>query len=666
MSILLLLVCAVNGGDAALSQRPHGLDRYRDFLSLPLIEEGVQAGYVSSFDRAGGNNDGFNRTYSALSETKKGEHVLLELRQPGVIYSLWFTGAQEGGSPLDWGNLRIYLDGEKKPRVDIEANALFAGKDPRFPEPLVAGPTISTGGHACYVPIPFGKSIIVATTKKVGFYHIFYHTYTRGRPVTSWTGKEDLSLMKFIFSRPGEARLASDKTLKEKGTEEVSPGEAAELVQLRGNVGLICSLRLTPRGKVTKERLRRTFLRCFFDGRKEAFVDAPVGHFFGSGLGEATVRSALFGMRPGGPYYANFPMPFWSRASISLHNGTDEAASWDYEVTWVKLPEKLFRKGLFGYFHAQWNEENPTTTGKDYRLLFARGSGVFVGNVLTIETIRQDNKQWWEGDARLYVDGCRTPVLHGTGHEDEYLGGWSSTFLSRPFTLPFHGEPKTGKLVNVTGQLNGDCTLYRIFAGIPFNREILYGTEHGKRPDQNYHYSSVAFFYGVPEVRLFSTDVVIPTKRSRIHRLTASRAGKPYELESSFVGDFDDRVFKAEARVLKGREEFTVKIDPGAHLVVIRQLFDHSVANQRARISVDGLYTCEWYRPGVNTKKRWCEMDAMLPPGATAGKRSIRLKIVPSTEWTEASYTIYSVVAPGKGKKLPSMTGGETAADPGQ
>ena len=155
------------------------------------------------------------------------------------------------------------------------------------------------------------------------------------------------------------------------------------------------------------------------------------------------------------------------------------------------------------------------------------------------------------------------------------------------------------------------------------------------------------------------------TEPSRPHRLQASRAGKPYELESSFVGDFDDRTLRAKARVLKGREEFTVAIDPRAHLVVVRQLFDHAVPNQRAKIYVDAIFTCEWFRPGSNTVKRWCELDAMLPPGATSGRRSIRIKIVPSTEWTEASYTIYSVVAPGTGKKLTSMASGETEADPG-
>jgi len=649
--------------EVSLSQRAYGIDRYRDFFSLPLLEEGVRAGYVSSFDRTGGNDDGFSRKYSSLRLTRTGEEVLLELTSPGVIYSMWFTGPGSG-APLDCGKLRFYFDGARRPRLTIDANDLFSGKDPRFPAPLVAGPDVSTGGYVSYVPIPFSKSILVTASRRPGFYHIFYHVYTRGRPVKSWTGKEDLSFLKRLFSRPGEARLAAKNTQSETGTKKIEAGENSVLIRLTGGAGIISGLRLAPGSGVTKEILRHTFIRIYFDGAREPAVDVPVGHFFGSGLGEAKVRSLLFGMTPGGPYYCNFPMPFWSEAKIVLRNDTAEDRLWGFGVWWIPLPKGALPRGTFGYFHAQWREENPTETGKDYRILFARGTGVFVGNVLTVEVMRPENKQWWEGDARLYVDGCRTPILHGTGHEDEYHGGWSSTFLKHPFTLPLHGEPKTGRLTDVGGQLNGDCTMYRIFPGIPFSREILYGTEHGFKPDQNYHYSSVAFFYGVPEVRMIETDRVVTTKPQKHHKLEPRRPPEIYDLESSFVGDFDDVLFKGRVRKIHRRVQFAVNIDPKAQYVVVRQLFDHSVPNQWARVYVDLEPAGTWYRPGVNRTKRWCELDAMLPPGLTKGKSTIRIKIVPKSEWTESVYTILSVMPAGKGKRIASMSRGETEADP--
>ena len=40
----------------------------------PILDSGVQAHYLSSYDRSGGNDDGFDGTYSALDADPKGEH----------------------------------------------------------------------------------------------------------------------------------------------------------------------------------------------------------------------------------------------------------------------------------------------------------------------------------------------------------------------------------------------------------------------------------------------------------------------------------------------------------------------------------------------------------------------------------------------------------------
>ena len=83
--------------------------------------------YVSSYDRTGGNDDGFRGTHSALSVDARGEHVIFDARGPGCVYTLWFTSRVDGWSGLDWGRLRFYFDDEAEARVEIEANDLFAG-----------------------------------------------------------------------------------------------------------------------------------------------------------------------------------------------------------------------------------------------------------------------------------------------------------------------------------------------------------------------------------------------------------------------------------------------------------------------------------------------------------------------------------------------------------
>jgi len=44
----------------------------------PILDPGVQAHYLSSYDRSGGNDDGFDGTYSALYVDARGEQVIFD------------------------------------------------------------------------------------------------------------------------------------------------------------------------------------------------------------------------------------------------------------------------------------------------------------------------------------------------------------------------------------------------------------------------------------------------------------------------------------------------------------------------------------------------------------------------------------------------------------
>jgi hypothetical protein len=76
-------------------------------------------------------------------------------------------------------------------------------------------------------------------------------------------------------------------------------------------------------------------------------------------------------------------------------------------------------------------------------LFDCRGRGAVIGQVMTVEPVQPDVKRWWEGDRRITIDGEAKPRFHGTGHEDEYQGGWSNFWLTNPYSLPLFGEPKT-------------------------------------------------------------------------------------------------------------------------------------------------------------------------------------------------------------------------------
>ncbi len=120
------------------------------------------------------------------------------------------------------------------------------------------------------------------------------------------------------------------------------------------------------------------------------------------------------------------------------------------------------------------------------------------GEERAVERVRGERRGGWEGDLRIDIDGEKKPLFHGTGNEDEYQGGWSTFWLTNPYSLPLFGQPKTEGLIDVFGQVNGATTAYRFWPGkIHFEKSILISTEHGNHNDTPGNYSSVVYYYYV-------------------------------------------------------------------------------------------------------------------------------------------------------------------------
>ena len=96
-----------------------GLDTIAQFDRYPLLVPDAEAHYLSSYDRTGKNNDGFEGRYSALYVDERGEHVIFDVKGPGSIYTLWFTSRENGWAKLGWGRLKFYFDDEQEPRLGI-------------------------------------------------------------------------------------------------------------------------------------------------------------------------------------------------------------------------------------------------------------------------------------------------------------------------------------------------------------------------------------------------------------------------------------------------------------------------------------------------------------------------------------------------------------------
>jgi hypothetical protein len=109
--------CGLRREEAARG-RHHVEQCLRELVSmdkLPVLD-GRAITMYSSFDRSGGNND-FNN-FPARG-TEPGWVTLVDLKGPGCIRRIWMTG-MDPGHPI-----RVFIDGEKKPRVDTTLDDLF-------------------------------------------------------------------------------------------------------------------------------------------------------------------------------------------------------------------------------------------------------------------------------------------------------------------------------------------------------------------------------------------------------------------------------------------------------------------------------------------------------------------------------------------------------------
>lgn len=484
-AILYVVAAVASLADA----QPHaGTDWYARLDRLPVIDTAGKAGLISSYDRTGGNDDGFNGTHSALYVDDNGEHVIFDREGPGVVYTLWCTAAR-AETPLEWGNLRFYFDNETSPRLDADPNALFAGRVEGFPGWAVYDSYEASGGFVSIVPIPYAERLKITTARRAGFYSVHYRDAEPG--IRSWTAAQDLGPIRRAFER---ADL--DRTGDVHLTADLRAEDSAILLE-RDGPGTVTALRLKPIGRLDRVEARSIRVRAFFDGAAEPSIDAPLDAFFGSGLGLAHVDSLFFEMAPDGWLVNRMPMPFRESARIEIHRTEDVGHRFRASIDVTDSVPSTGPGESLGFLHATHRKEWPIASQGEYLLADLRGTGKVVAAVLTVEPVQPEIKQWWEGDLRVTVDGEPTPSFHGTGHEEDHaLGGWSTFWLTNPYTTPVFGLPKTGPLRTIGRQANGPATMYRIWpGGIPFDRSLRYETEHGTQNNRAANYSSLVFSY---------------------------------------------------------------------------------------------------------------------------------------------------------------------------
>ncbi|MFC1537583.1 glycoside hydrolase family 172 protein [Gemmatimonadota bacterium] len=479
----------LKGWAASASEAPvaPGLEQLYRLDRLAEFRSSAKVASVSSYDRSGGNNDGFNGEYSFVRK-EPGGLVLADLKGPGVIYRIWTP------TPTD-DVMEFYFDGETKPRISVKFREIFMGNHPAFERPLVG---CGAGGFYSYMPLAYEKSCkVVIRAETMKFYQINYATYPQSAGIKSFSAvpgpveKENLERAKTLFSSAGEdigtwVAGGGVEVERLKARVKLEPGKAATLVDIK-QPGRIVGLRLGPASAFEGKR-RDVILRAWWDGDPEPAINCPAGDFFGYAWGDPAMKSLLVGTARK-VNYCYFPMPWEKSGKIELYCEPTLEKSVEVEAVVLFAPRP--RQQNEGRFYSIWRRENPTTKGMPFKFIETKGRGHLVGVIQLAQGFDSGNTGYFEGDDQTTIDG--ELVIHGTGSEDFYNGGWynvAGRWESRQsFVLSGCLDYK-----NHLGRTGG----YRIFLGdaYSYRESILQTIEHAPTGNSWINdYSGVSFLY---------------------------------------------------------------------------------------------------------------------------------------------------------------------------
>lgn len=474
------LLLLAGGSVAAQNVYREELMKLATVSDLPAFRQ-ERTGQFSSYDRTGGNDDGFSGRYSYLR--KEGdEFVVAELVGGGMITRIW-TPTPSGDT------IRFFFDGETEPRINMPFIDLFTGDRFPFVSPLCG---TEIGGYYCYLPIPYSRSLrIQYKGDGLKFHQIQFRSVAPGRQIESFSEalmERNRDVLETIADVWNCSEKPFPKQVQRKSVEfSIMPGDDQTIFEYRAG-GRIVGIELNASGAL---ETRDLILSARWDNAPQEAVKIPAVDFFGYAYGKPCMRSLLCGF-DSGMNYAYFPMPFDKSAEVKLEylerkgamQKTQHISATVYYTDEKRNPDKE------GRFYTQWKHGKPEM-GIPFLIADIGGRGHYIGTSLIAQGLDGGMTLFWEGDDCSIVDG--DTLYHGTGSEDYFNGGWYAVMdrWDRGVSTPLHGALDYDIKTCRTGG-------YRFFLTdkINFNRDYRLTIEHG--PEDNrfpVDYASTAYFY---------------------------------------------------------------------------------------------------------------------------------------------------------------------------
>jgi hypothetical protein len=499
--LAIIAICVFLGVDSvSAAERLTYLDlvnRLTDLEHLATLPAaGEKCAQWSSYDRrsrydsasgkyidwsANGDGDGFIR--------KEGDvQVFAEIEGPAVIWRIWSALA-------DQGHVKIYLDGNEQPAVDLPFDGYFNCKNEPFTRPALVHTTAR--GRNCYVPIPFRKSCKIVGEKDWGsYYHFTYTKYPQGTILPTF--KRELSDAESkaldeaneILTNSGvdpAGKRQREHTIST--TVAVPPGQPWDVVKFTGGPEAITAIKVKmdlPDAPEDCNVLRELVLSARWDGEIRPSVWVPLGDFFGTAPGANSYESLPMGINDEG-FYCFWYMPFRNGAVMSLTNDGDKERTVQFEITHAALTKPI---ETLGRFHAKWHRDaflpaEPERRAIDWTMLKTEGRGRFCGVMLHVWNPRGG---WWgEGDEKFFVDGEKFPSTIGTGSEDYFGYAWCNPTL---FENCYHNQT-----ISMNNRGHVSVNRWHITDNVPFQKSFEAAIEKYYPNDKPTLYASTVYWY---------------------------------------------------------------------------------------------------------------------------------------------------------------------------
>ena len=488
---------------------------------------------ASSYDRASvsaenqetwmANND---RSFFIREEENDGrvESVMMDAPGPGCVVRFWATS----GNPI--GNIRVYVDGNKEPVINLPAKGLVGGD-------ALVGPPLSevrARGMNLYLPIPYAKHCKITYDRPnfqvsknrddLLYYQINYRTYEPAAKVESFSRK-GFEAAKPAIARLQESLLDPAAGLPADGRtstpDKLQPGKSTLLDGLirtdQPHAVRVLAVKLEAEDLVAATR--STVLSIDFDEQKAVWC--PVGDFFGSGVGVNAFKGWWRSVDDDGWMTCYWVMPFKKTCFVKFHNFGEQ----DVQVSCKTITRPWQWDDRTMYFHADWRQEYPidSSVHHDWNYVETAGKGVYMGDTLCVYNPVEG---WWgEGDEKIYVDGEEFPSHFGTGTEDYYGYAWCTPEF---FCSPFHSQPLAEGPRNAGNVTN---TRVRLLDGIPFTKSVKMDMEIWHWRPCTVAYAATTYWYGLPGA---TSNRGPAPEMARVFR---PEAPKPPKVEGALEGE---------------------------------------------------------------------------------------------------------------------------------